>query len=399
MTPSPARTQAPSRTPLPLDDLLGFRALLSPGEAHTLEQLTASFDQEVRPLVAQNWRDGTFPAELPGVLAAHGALSVPGDGRSSLLRGLIHAELARVDASCSTFLGVHGGLCLRAIDQYGSEQARAEFLPGLRDLSQIGAFALTEPEHGSDISRSLGTTAVRDGDQWVLHGVKRWIGNGTIADVLLVWAREPATGELLGFLVPGQAPGLQRTLITDKTALRIVQNADLVLDGVRVSEAHRLPGVRGFADIAEILTDSRVWVTWQTLGLQLAAYDYALRASRDRTQFGAPLGSFQLVQLKLVRILENVTTTFALLAQLARLQDTSGVRSEQAALAKAAGSARMRESVALARELLGGNGILQESGIARVFSDAEALYTYEGTHDMNTLIVGRAITGVSAFSS
>ncbi|WP_325093541.1 acyl-CoA dehydrogenase family protein, partial [Leucobacter sp. M11] len=383
--------------PRALDDLLGIRELLSPAECAILAETRAAFDAEIRPLVAEHWRAGTFPSELPAILARLGVLGAPAAGRSSLLRGLLHAELARVDASCSTFLGVHGELCLSAVERYGSPEAQAALLPGLRELSLVGAFALTEPEHGSDISRAMGAAAVRDGDDWVLHGVKRWIGNGTIADVVLVWARDQADGSVLGFLVPGDAAGLSRTLIEDKISLRIVQNADLVLDGVRVPESRRLPGVRGFGDVAELLTASRVWVAWQTLGLQLAAYDHALRYARERSQFGQPIGGFQLVQQKLVRILENVTASLAVLAQLARLQDEGRVRSEQAALAKASGSARMRESVALARELFGGNGIVQESGIARVFADAEALYTYEGSHDINTLLVGRAITGISAF--
>jgi glutaryl-CoA dehydrogenase len=378
-------------------DFLGYRELLVPRERVRLEAAREMFESRVRPVVASHWTDASFPFELIPELAAHDLVDVAAMGGSYLLQGLLQLELSRVDASVSTFLGVHSELVTAAVRRLGSDEQKATLLPGLMSLSKLGAFALTEPDHGSDISRGIQTTARREGDTWTLDGRKRWIGNATFADYTIVWARDMGDGEIKGFIVGHDVPGFTIEPIENKIALRIVQNADLTLENVRIDESRRLAGASSFRDTNALLTNSRAWVAWQTVGLQFAAYEYALGYAQQRRQFGKPIASFQLIQQKLVRILENATTSLGTMVRIAQLQENGALRAEQAAMAKASGSARMRESVALAREIFGGNGISADFDIARVFADSEAVYSYEGSHEINTLIVGRAITGISAF--
>ncbi len=377
-------------------DLLGFRDLLPPVERTALDEATALIDRVIRPVVGEHWDRATFPHEVVPEIAA-GDLIGLASGGSRLLHGLVHLELARVDLSMSTFLGVHTELAMASVQQFGSDEHRRTVLPELRSLRSVGAFALTEPDHGSDVSRNMETTATRRRRDWVLEGSKHWIGNAPHADVLCVWARDTADGRIRGFLVDRATPGLTVETIRNKIALRVVQSGHVELDGVRIPDSARLPGADGFGAIGDLLTGSRIWVAWQSVGVQFAAYERALSYALQREQFGKPVASFQLVQQKLVRILENATATLGMLVRIAQLQDQGLARPEHAALAKASGSERMRESVALARAVFGGNGITTDFGIARVFADAEALYSYEGSHDVTTLVVGRAITGISAF--
>jgi len=257
---------------------------------------------------------------------------------------------------------------------------------------------LTEPQGGSDVARGLRTTARRDGDGWVLDGAKRWIGNATFADVVVVWARDVGTGQVLGFLVEKDTPGFIATKIENKIALRIVQNADIVLDGCRVPEANRLQNANSFKDTAKVLRLTRAGVAWESTGVTLAAYEIALQYAKEREQFGRPIGKFQLVQDLLVKMLGNATACLGMVVRLAQLQDAGVYRDEQSALAKAYCTVRMREAVGWARELLAGNGIVLDYNIGRFVADAEALYSYEGTREIQTMIVGRAVTGgLSAF--
>lgn len=378
-------------------DLLDIAALLHPAERYRLDAARELFDHTVRPVIADHWTRGTFPFEIVPALAAQNLVGIAAGGASHLLQGLVHLELSRVDLSVSTFLGVHSELFTAAVRDLGTDEQRARLMPSLTSLAAVGAFALTEPDHGSDISRGMRTTATRHGEHWVLDGSKRWIGNATFADHVLVWARDTSDGIIRGFIVDASTPGLTATLIENKLSARIVQSADLELSRVLVPEANRLPGEGGFREANALLTGSRVWVAWQAVGLQFAAYDIARAYALERHQFGKPIASFQLVQQKLVRILDNATTSLATLARIAQLQDEARVTAEHAAFAKASASGRMRESVALAREVLGGNGISTDYAIARVFADAEAVYSYEGSQEINTLVVGRSITGISAF--
>jgi glutaryl-CoA dehydrogenase len=261
----------------------------------------------------------------------------------------------------------------------------------------LGAFGLTEPGSGSDAARGLRTTATRTGDQWVLNGEKRWIGNGTIADIVIVWARDTGDGQVKGFVVAADTPGFSARLIERKQSLRAVQNADITLDGVEVAEPLRLQRIHAFADVAAVLRVTRVEVAWTAVGNGMAAYDAAVRYTAARQQFGRPIASFQLVQAKLAAALANITASIALCTRIAQLADAGRLSDAQSAMTKLFVAARMRETVALCREVLGGNGIQLDYGVARCFADAEAIYTFEGTHDVNTLIVGRAITGIQAF--
>ncbi len=279
----------------------------------------------------------------------------------------------------------------------GSDEQRQRWLPAMARMEKIGAFGLTEPEVGSGASRGLQTTARRDGEGWVLDGNKKWIGNASFADLTVIWARDVDDGQVKGFVVEAGTPGFTTRDLEDKIALRVVQNALITLDGVRVPEANRLQRATSFRDTAEVLRVTRAGVAWMAVGCARGAYEHALDYAAQRQQFGRPIGGFQLVQDLLVKMLGNITASATLCARLSQLQAAGLARDEHSSLAKAFCTVRMRETVGYARELLGGNGILLEHHVGRFVADAEAIYSYEGTREMNTLIVGRAITGISAF--
>jgi glutaryl-CoA dehydrogenase len=357
---------------------------------------------EVAPTANEHWIHEQFPYELIGKLGGLGiaGLSYQGygcAGRSSLLDGFVALEFARVDPSIATFFGVHTGLAMGSLYLCGSEEQKNTWLPAMARFEKVGAFGLTEPAVGSGAARGLATTARRDGDEWVLSGEKKWIGNATFADVTVIWARDVADGNVRGFLVEKGNPGFTATKIQNKMALRTVQNAHIELRDCRVPDSHRLAHGNSFADTAAVLRMTRTSVAWQAVGCSIGAFERALAYSREREQFGRPIGGFQLVQDMLVKMLGNITASLCMVAQLSRLQDAGRMTEEQASLAKAFATTKMRETVGLARELMGGNGILLEHEVGRFVADAEAIHSYEGTREMNTLIVGRAITGFSAF--
>ncbi|HEY6762500.1 MAG TPA: acyl-CoA dehydrogenase family protein [Baekduia sp.] len=358
-------------------------------------------DDEVLPVINDYWER----AELPWTLFRRlGELGLVGDdidgygcpGMSALACGLVHMELNRGDGSLGTFLGVQSGLAMRSIHQLGSDEQRERWLPGLARVEQTGAFALTEPTHGSD-SIALETRARRDGDSYILDGAKRWIGNASVADVVVVWARDDADGQVKAFLVEGGTPGFTATAMTGKGALRAIWQADIELDGVRVPAANRLPGATSFKDAGRVLTATRAGCAWGALGHAVAAYDTALTYSLQREQFGRALGSFQIVQDRLVKMLAEVTAMQLYCMQVARLSDAGRLTGTIAGLAKLNNTRKARWVISEARDLLGGNGILLENHVIRHMSDIEAIHTYEGTETMQALIVGRDITGIGAF--
>ncbi|WP_396126349.1 acyl-CoA dehydrogenase family protein [Cellulomonas sp. NS3] len=383
-------------------DFYAFQDELTPVELDASLRLRDFMEREVRPIATDYWDRAEFPTQIiPGLaeLGMFGA-SWPETQRfenSAVWRGWAALELGRVDPSTATFVGVQSGLSMSSIAIGGSPEQRAQWLPPMGRGELIGAFGLTEPLSGSDSSKGLRTTAERHGDTWVLNGAKRWIGNATFADVVVIWARDVADNQVKGFLVRRGTPGFTTTKIERKQALRIVQNADITLDGVRVDEADRLPNIHSFREVALVLRLTRAEVAWQAVGVSVGAYEAAVRYVAERRQFGRPLASFQLVQDRLAQCLGNITASIALCLQVSRLQDQGRQGDEHAALAKGFATSRMRETVAWCRELLGGNGIVLDHGVAKFFADAEAVYSFEGTRDMNNLIVGRAITGVSAF--
>ncbi|MGN6503271.1 MAG: acyl-CoA dehydrogenase family protein [Pseudolysinimonas sp.] len=383
--------------PYPDADLMFVDDLLTPVEAERLHDLRRLFQERVRPIAADYWNRGEFPFELLPVLAEQNLVGLGLRQGSHLLTGLVQMELTRADTSVGTFFGVHNELFTAAIQSLGSEEQQRDLLPGLLALQTIGSFALTEPDHGSDISRAMTTTARRDGDEWVITGRKRWIGNATFADYVLVWARDLADDQIKGFIVETDRPGFSASTIGNKIAVRIVQNADIVLDEVRVPATNLLPGAQSFRNTNGLLCNSRIWVAWQAVGQQFAAFDVARAYALERTQFGRPVAGSQLVQEQLTRMIGNASASLSLMAQMARLQESGRLRMEHAALAKATCTLRMRETVALGRSILGGNGISTDFEMAKIFADAEAIYSYEGTYEVNALIVGRAVTGISAF--
>jgi glutaryl-CoA dehydrogenase len=359
-------------------------------------------DDEVLPVINDYWERAEFPRPLVEKL---GKLGIVGDGiqgygcppMSPISCGLIHMELNRGDGSVGTFLGVQAGLAMQSIAMLGSEEQKEQWLPPMAQLNKIGAFALTEPTHGSD-SVALETTARRDGDTWTINGAKKWIGNGTIADVIVVWARDVADRQVKGFLVEKGAPGYLARKIEGKGSLRAVWQAEIELTDVQVDEANRLPGADTFKDTGRVLAGTRNAVAWGALGHATAAYEVAAQYCGERTQFGKPLVSFQIVQEKLVKMLAEVCSMQLYCLRLGRLIEEGKLTDTIAAIAKMNNTRKARQVVSEARDLLGGNGILLDFHVIRHMADIEALHTYEGTETIQTLIVGRDITGVGAFA-
>ena len=388
-------------------DYYDAESLLTADERRVLGRLRTFLDEKARPLLADYWERGEFPDELAQPLIGldlmepaelTGAPGAEGTPARGIYQGFRIFELARTDASLATFYTAQAGLFRTAIRVGASEEQQAEWMPKVIDFSLKGVFSLTEPESGSDIAGGLSTTARREGDVWILDGAKRWIGGAATADVLAVFARDVADGRVKAFLVEREAPGVTLEKIHGKTALRMMQNAHLTLEGVRVPESMRLHNVNSFRDVAAMLRAMRSDVAWIATGIAAGAFEAALRYVTERRQFGRTLGSFQLVQEKLARMLGNVTSALSLVVRLTEQQSKGIYRDQDSALAQMQTSLLMRETVALAREVVGGNGITLETDVARFHADAEAVYSYEGTHEINALIVGRALTGESAFT-
>jgi glutaryl-CoA dehydrogenase len=388
----------PHNLPYADGDFYAFEEVLSGSERARLHEVRDWLDKEVRPIAVNYWNRGEFPMEIIPKLADLDVVSpVRRQGHSNLLAGLLHAEFTRADTSIATFMGVHDGLFTGSIEVLASQEQQEAWLPDIYSLKKIGAFGLTEPLGGSDVAGGTRTTAVRDGESWILNGAKRWIGNATFADWVVIYARDVADNQVKGFLVDTTLEGYQATKIENKISLRTVQNADIILDNVVVPDEFHLKGANSFKDTNKVLKVTRLAVAWQAVGQQMAAFDVARRYAVERHQFGKPLASFQLVQEQLVQILGNTVASMGMMVRLAQLEDAGVAKDEQSALAKAFTTARMRESVALGRGILGGNGIVTDYEMAKIFADAEAIYSYEGTHEINSLVTGRAITGIAAF--
>jgi glutaryl-CoA dehydrogenase len=356
-------------------------------------------DSEVLPAINAYWEEAELPWPLMRRLADLGLYGedIEGygcPGMSPLARGLVNMELHRGDGSLGTFLGVQSGLAMKSIAMLGSEAQKQRWLPAMAKLDAVGAFALTEPAHGSD-SVALETSARREGDGWVLSGEKRWIGNGSIADVVVVFARSAEDGKVKGFLVETDQPGFAAETMTGKGAARAIWQADIALDGAR---AERLPDANSFKDAGRVLVTTRETCAWGALGHAVGAYDAALSYARQRTQFGKPLASFQIIQERLVRMLAEITGMQLYCMQLARLEAAGRLSDTIAGLAKLNNTRKARAVIAEARDLLGGNGMLLENHVIRHMGDIEMIHTYEGTETMQTLIVGRDITGIGAFA-
>jgi glutaryl-CoA dehydrogenase len=357
--------------------------------------------REVTPVINEYWERAEFPFALVPKIAALGLAggTVEGygcPGMSATAAGLVSMEWARADGSMGTFFGVHSNLAMQAIAMLGSEEQKERWLPAMAELAAIGAFALTEPDHGSDAVH-LESTARRDGDDYVLDGRKKWIGNASIADVTIVWARDE-DGHVGGFLVEKGTPGFHPAVMTGKTALRAVWQAEIELAGARVPAENRLPGCRNFRDVAGVLARTRYTVAWRALGMATAAYEAALAYAKEREQFGRPIASYQLVQDKLSRMVAEITGMQLLCLRLSELAQDGRLTAGMASLAKMNHAAKAREIVGHARDILGGNGILLANHVARHHADMEAIFTFEGTDSIQSLIVGRELTGINAIA-
>src|SRR2546421_943959 len=392
----------PKALPQANGDFYQIISTISEEDQTLVRRVRAFLESEVTPIINDYWTHEEFPHQLIPGLAALGIMGTPYHGygcpgKSTLLDGILMMELAAGDSSIATFRGVHSGLAMGSIYLCGSEEQKQQWLPPMARLEKIGAFGLTEPEVGSGASGGLTTTARRDGDTWVLNGQKKWIGNATFSDVTVIWARDLADDQVKGFVVEKGTAGFKPEKQKNKIALRVVQNALITLEDCRVPEANRLQQAHSFKDVAAVLRMTRAGVAWEAVGCARGAYELSLTYAQEREQFGRPIGRFQLVQDLLVRMLGNITACECMVLRLSQMQDAGSMQDEHASLAKAFCTVKMRETVGYARELLGGNGISLDHQVGRFVADAEAIYSYEGTREMNTLIVGRAITGFSAF--
>ena len=388
--------------PEPNSDFYQITDCLNDGEREKLKQVRAFMESKVAPIINKFWAEDSFPFELvPGIrdlnIAGLGYEGYGCAGGSTKLAGFAAMEIARVDSSIATFYGVHSGLAMGSIFLCGSEEQKKKWLPPMARFEKIGSFGLTEPEVGSGASGGLTTTVKREGDDWVLNGQKKWIGNATIGHITIIWARDLGDNQVKGFIVENNTPGFTAEKIQHKMALRAVQNALITLENCRVPEENRLQMDTSFRDTARVLRMTRAFVAWEAVGCMMGAYEHALAYAQKREQFGRPIAKFQLVQDLLVKMLGNITASQCMVVRLSDLQDQGKLKDEHASLAKAFCTVKMREAVGYARELLGANGILLDHQVGRFVADAEAIYSYEGTREMNTLIVGKAITGFGAF--
>lgn len=383
-------------------DFYDISARLSDADRELQMKVREFMEREIAPIVNNYWLHDDFPFEIIPKLAQLDICGLTYEGygcagKSSLMEGIIAMEIARVDASVATFFGVQSGLAMGSIYLCGSDAQKEEWLPRMQQMQLIGAFGLTEPEVGSGAAGGLTTTAKKTAEGWVLNGQKKWIGNATFADVTIIWAKDVDDGEVKGFLVRKDTPGFEVEKIKGKMALRIVQNGLITMNDCLVPESDRLQQANSFKDTAKVLQMTRAGVAWMAVGCARGAYENALDYTRKRKQFGKPIASFQLIQNHLVEMLSNLTAMQTLVFRLSELQDSGQLKDEHASLAKVFCSLRTRDIVSQAREVMGGNGILLEYNVARFLADAEAIYSYEGTKEINSLIVGRAITGFSSF--
>jgi len=399
-----SKATGPKALPAPNSDFYEVYETLSANELATVKRVRAFMETKVAPIITDYWVNDAFPFELlPAIKELDiGGLAMQGygcAGGSLALLGFVQMELARVDPSIATFIGVHVGLAMGSIYIDGSEEQKQKWLPQMARFEKIGCFGLTEPLVGSGASGGLLTTAKREGDTWILNGEKRWIGNAPWCDLSIIWARDLGDNQVKGFIVENKTtPGFSVEKIENKIALKVVQNGHITLKDVRVPETNRLQGGSSFRDTAKVLKMTRFAVAWMATGCAMGAYEAALKYSQERLQFGKPIASFQLVQDLLAKMIANITASQCLIVRQAQLHAEGKLTDAHAALAKAFATSKCRETVAWARELIGGNGIVADYKAARFFADCEALYSYEGTYQMQNLIIGKAVTGIGAFA-
>ena len=392
------KPSAKKQLPAPNSDFYGITETLSAAEQAILAKVRTFMETKVAPIINDYWVRDAFPFELIEPLKALSIGDLSAGGHRPQLIGMVIMEMTRIDPSFATFFGVHTGLSMGSIALLGSEEQKQKWLPAMARLEKIGCFGLTEPLVGSGTGGGLLTTAKRDGDTWILNGQKKWIGNAPWCDISIIWARDIDDNQVKGFIVENKrTPGFSVEKIENKMSLKVVQNGLITMKDCRIPDANRLQNAKSFRDTAYVLRETRSGVGWMATGLQMGAYEAALKYTQERLQFGKPIASFQLVQDLIARMLANVTASQAMMLRLSQIEEEGKLLDQHASLAKAFTTARMRETVAWAREVHGANGIIVDNNVGRLFADAEALYSYEGTFQMQNLIVGKAATGFSAF--
>jgi glutaryl-CoA dehydrogenase len=384
-------------------DYYGIDALLSEDERMVRDAIRDWVEAEYLPIVIEHHRQGTFPvALLPklGELGVFGA-TLKGYGCAGLNNvayGLIMQELERGDSGLRSAASVQSALVMYPIHAYGSDAQKERWLPALAAGTAVGCFGLTEPDHGSDPG-GMKSRAARRGDAWILNGTKLWITNGSIADVALVWAKDAEDHEIYGYLVERGTPGFSTLDIHGKFSMRASITSELSFQDCRIPVANRLPGVTGLKGPLSCLSQARYGIAWGAVGAAMACYDWALQYAQQRVQFGRPIASFQLVQQKLVWIVTEITKAQLLCLQLGRLKDEGKARAQQISMAKMNNVQIALDTARMARDILGAAGIVDEHPVIRHLMNLETVNTYEGTHDIHTLIIGRDITGCDAFGS
>lgn len=383
-----------------LDDELG------PEELAIRDKVRRFAEERVLPIINDYWERAEFPDELLPGLAELGIIGtyIQGYGCPGMSRkaaGMVAREVARADGSINTFLGVHSNLCMGALNMLGNDEQRQRWLPDMARLEKTGAFALTEPDHGSD-SVALETRATRDGDTWVINGHKRWIGNGHAADVIVLFARNAEDGEVKAFVVEKDAngnhpEGYNPTVITGKIGKRAILQADIVIENMRIAETNRLENCGSFADVSRVLQATRGGAAWEAVGHAMACFEIAVDYAAKREQFGHPIAGYQLVQHRLANMLSELTAMQLMVNRMAELAEKGTLTNAMASMVKMATAQKGKWICNEARELLAGNGLLLEHHVARHLTDMEVVSTYEGTDSIQALLVGRDITGISAF--
>ncbi|MDC4204911.1 MAG: acyl-CoA dehydrogenase family protein [Candidatus Manganitrophus sp.] len=383
-------------------DFLNLDDELKPEERMIRDEVRRWVEAQVLPIIVPHYEAGTFPMALVPQMAAMGLLGANLDpkygcaGLDSVAYGLINQELERGDSGLRSFVSVQSGLVMWPIAEYGSEEQKKRWLPKMARGEAIGCFGLTEPDSGSNPEGMI-TRAEKRGAEYILNGTKMWITNGTIADVALIWAKDDR--EIIrGFLVEKGTPGFRQNKVTDKFSLRASDTGELVLQDVRIPEANRLPGTDGIKSTLRCLNQARYGIAWGAIGAAMACYDRALTYAKERVQFNRPIAGYQLVQQKLVEMLTEITKMQPLALRLGRLKDQGRLSHVQISMGKRNNVFHALQIARVARDILGANGIMYEHQIARHLCNLESVYTYEGTHDIHTLILGEQITGLSAFT-
>lgn len=389
-------------------DFFLMSSLLSPRENATRKRVREFVDTRLLPIINEYWERAEFPEELIPDLRELGiaGTNITGygcPGMSSLELGITAMELSRGDGSINTFLAVQSGLAMGSISRLGSDEQKQRWLPRMAALDLIGAFALTEPNHGSD-SVALETTAERRGSHYVLNGQKRWIGNGSMADIVVIWARDTVDGGVKAFVFEREAGqpypvGYQPTVITGKIGKRAILQADIVIDELEIPAENLLAHSRDFKDAVSVLNATRSSASWEALGHAVAAFEIAQDYAQERSQFGSTIGSYQLVQNLLANMLGEVTAMYTMCVRAAQLAEEGQLTGPMSSLLKLHTAKKGRWVCQSSRDILAGNGLLLEHHVARHMTDMEIVHTYEGTEFIQSLLVGRELTGVSAFSA